>query len=78
VLTSLWSRWHRECAGQDLIEYALVAAFVAIVVLAGASGLGVSVNDWFAGVAGVADEGGKKSNCSAKGMVHSNGKCHGL
>jgi Flp pilus assembly pilin Flp len=77
VFRSLWSRWHRERAGQDLIEYALIGAFVAIVVLLGASGLGGSVNNWFNAVARTAKESNKKSNCSAAGMVHSNGRCGG-
>jgi Flp pilus assembly pilin Flp len=77
VFRSLWSRWHRERAGQELIEYALIGAFVAIVVLLGASGLGGSVNNWFNAVARTAKESNKKSNCSATGMVHSNGRCGG-
>jgi len=75
--SSIWSRWHRERAGQDLVEYALIGGFVAIVVLLGANGLGGSVNNWFGAVAGVVEDSNRKSNCSAMGMVHSNGRCHG-
>ena len=75
--TSLWSRWRRERAGQDLIEYALIGAFVSMVALVGAGGLGASLKEWFDAVAGVADEGGRRSNCSAQGMVSYNGRCNG-
>jgi Flp pilus assembly pilin Flp len=80
-------RWYREGSGQSLLEYVLIGAFIAIAVLAGASRLGGSVNDWFVTVSEVADEAGSDeggsdegsdgSNCSAQGMASSNGKCHG-
>ena len=83
-------RWFRTTDGQDLLEYAIIGAFVAIVVLAGATGLGSSINRWFDAVAGTSEEegenppddgaaggGGKKSNCGARGMAASHGKCHG-
>jgi Flp pilus assembly pilin Flp len=76
-LKSLFSRWHRDWRGQDLLEYALVGAFIAMVVLAGATDLGASVNDWFDAVAGVTEDGSTKSHCGAKGMESSHGKCHG-
>ena len=66
-------RWLRTTDGQDLLEYAIVGAFVAIVVLAGATGLGSSLNHWFDAVAGLTEESAestaenaKKSNCSAR------------
>lgn len=82
VLKSSLSRWYREGAGQDLLEYALISAFVAVVVLAGASRYGASVNDWFVAVSGVAGDAdgagnGRKSSCSGQGMVSSKGKCSG-
>ena len=77
-------RWLRTTDGQDLLEYAIIGAFVAIVVLAGVTGLGSSLNHWFDAVAGLAEENAettvenaKKSNCGAKGMAASHGKCHG-
>lgn len=91
VFTSSLSRWYREGTGQDLLEYALVGAFVATAVLVGATRLGGSVNDWFVTVSEVADEArsdedgsdedsgdpGGGSNCSAQGMASSDDKCHG-
>jgi hypothetical protein len=48
-----------------------------MIVLIGATGLGVSIGEWLNSVAGVADEGAKKSNCSGRGMAASDGRCHG-
>lgn len=79
-------RWFRDTAGQDLIEYALLAAFISVVTLSAATPLGRSFDDWYQAIAGVigseqaAETGGgsgKKSNCSATGMVASRGKCGG-
>jgi pilus assembly protein Flp/PilA len=39
----------REDAGQDLIEYALLAAFVSIVAIAAITSIGASVNSWYTG-----------------------------
>jgi len=33
--------------GQDLIEYALLATFVALVAIVGATALGTSLNQWY-------------------------------
>jgi Flp pilus assembly pilin Flp len=63
--------------GQSLLEYALLGAFVAMVVLMGATGLGASIGEWLNAMAGVADEAAKKSNCSGRGMAASDGRCHG-
>jgi len=35
--------------GQDLIEYALLAAFISLVATAAISAIGVRVNDWYTG-----------------------------
>ena len=56
MFTPALFRWYREGSGQNLLEYALIGAFVAIAVLAGASRLGGSVNSWFVTVSEVADE----------------------
>ena len=91
MLTPTLLRWYRGGSGQNLLEYALIGAFIAIAVLAGASRLGDSVNDWFVNVGEVADEAhsddgaedegsgdlGGGSNCGAQGMASSDGKCHG-
>jgi hypothetical protein len=55
----------------------MVAAFIALIAIAGASSLGVSVNDWFGAVSEVIDEAEKKSHCSGQGLISSQGKCHG-
>ena len=39
-------------SGQDLIEYALLATFVALVAILGATALGVSLNNWYSAVGG--------------------------
>jgi pilus assembly protein Flp/PilA len=39
----------REDAGQDLIEYALLAAFISIVAIAAITSIGGSVNMWYTG-----------------------------
>ena len=40
-----------EEAGQDLIEYAMIATLVALVVAAGAGLLGTNLNTWYNNVA---------------------------
>ena len=44
-------RFVREDAGQDLIEYVLLASFIAAGVIAGATALGTNLNGWYNGVA---------------------------
>lgn len=69
----LFGRLLRETRGQDLIEYALLAAFISLVAYVGAGQLGGAFNDWYASMAFQQ----KKSQCSAQGMIASGGKCHG-
>lgn len=45
----------REDSGQDLIEYALLATFVALVAIGGATLLGIALNNWFDATATRAD-----------------------
>ena len=52
---SLFVRFVREEAGQDLIEYALIATFVSIVAAVGATALGTSLNSWYGAVSGKVD-----------------------
>ena len=40
----------RDEEGQDLIEYALLATFVSLVAIAGASLLGTALNNWYGSV----------------------------
>jgi Flp pilus assembly pilin Flp len=42
-------RWYREEAGQDLLEYALLAAFVALAAIVGAQLIGSSMNSVYQG-----------------------------
>ena len=45
------SFWHEE-DGQDLLEYALLVALIALVAVAGVTAAGLKVNDIFTAVAG--------------------------
>jgi pilus assembly protein Flp/PilA len=44
-------RLMREDDGQDLIEYVLLASFVAAGVIAGATALGTNLNGWYDAIA---------------------------
>ena len=46
-LTNLVARLVRDEQGQDLIEYALLATFVSLVAIAGATLLGTALNGWY-------------------------------
>ena len=46
-MKNLIARFVREDAGQDLMEYVLVATFVSLAVVAGATTLAGSVNGWY-------------------------------
>jgi Flp pilus assembly pilin Flp len=50
-LTQFVQRLFRDEEGQDLIEYALLATFVALVAIAGAQALGTALNGWYNSVA---------------------------
>jgi len=41
------ARFIRDDQGQDLIEYLLLASFIAIVALVGATYLGSQLNNWY-------------------------------
>ena len=41
--------------GQDLIEYALLAAFVSLVAIVGATSLGTALNNWYSSTAAATD-----------------------
>jgi Flp pilus assembly pilin Flp len=55
AVKNLIVRFVREEAGQDLIEYALIATFVSIVAAVGATMLGTSLNAWYGAVSGKVD-----------------------
>ncbi len=50
-MTALVYRFVREDSGQDLIEYLLLATFIAIVVVVGATALGTNLNTWYSTMA---------------------------
>jgi len=50
-MPQLMARLVREEEGQDLIEYALLATLIALVVGAGATALGTNLNDWYQAMA---------------------------
>ena len=50
-LRKLLNRLGRDEQGQDLIEYALLATFVALVAIAGATLLGDALNGWYSSAA---------------------------
>ena len=80
-------RLRQQTIGQDLIEYAVLGAFIALVVLAAAVPLGKSIGNWYTALGSVnyskdsnpGEQGGggkgKKSNCSDTGASASKGKC---
>jgi pilus assembly protein Flp/PilA len=50
ALKTLALRLIRDEEGQDLIEYALLATFVSLVAIAGATLLGTALNSWYSAV----------------------------
>ena len=46
-MKSLIVRFAKEDQGQDLIEYALLAAFVSVAAAIGATAAGVELNNWY-------------------------------
>jgi pilus assembly protein Flp/PilA len=53
---NLLTRLIRDEQGQDLIEYALLATFVSLVAIGGATLLGTSLDDWYTAVSGSVDD----------------------
>ena len=52
LCTAVLRRFRRDDSGQDLIEYALLATFVSLVAIVGATALGSALNNWYTKVAG--------------------------
>lgn len=48
---TLVARLVKDEQGQDLIEYALLATFVSLVAIVGATELGKALNNWYSAVA---------------------------
>jgi len=46
-MKSMFVRFVREEAGQDLIEYALLATFISLLAIVGAALLGTALNNWY-------------------------------
>jgi Flp pilus assembly pilin Flp len=90
-LSTVFRRWLRQTGGQDLIEYAMLAAFISLAAYGAMPRLGASLDSWYTVIGDFIgsdeasdDEGGegasgsgKQSNCSATGMAKSKGKCRG-
>jgi Flp pilus assembly pilin Flp len=55
VLKTLALRLIRDEEGQDLIEYALLATFVSLIAIAGATLLGDALNNWYDKVSDTVD-----------------------
>jgi Flp pilus assembly pilin Flp len=49
MMRRLMRRAVREDAGQDLIEYALLAGFISLVAIAAITSIGGQVNAWYEG-----------------------------
>ena len=63
-LSTLFSRLLRDDSGQDLIEYALLATFVSLVAIAGATLLGTALDNWYTAVTGKVDDAAAKAGGS--------------
>jgi Flp pilus assembly pilin Flp len=51
ALKNFVARLVKDEQGQDLIEYALLATFVSLVAIVGATALGTALNNWYGQVA---------------------------
>ena len=58
-LRTLVARFVQDEQGQDLIEYALLATFVSLVAIAGATLLGTALNNWYDAGRGHGQHGGR-------------------
>ena len=54
-MKNLIVRFVKEDSGQDLIEYALLAAFVSVAAAVGATAAGVSLNSWYSALSAKVD-----------------------
>ena len=61
-LKNLFASLVRDEQGQDLIEYALLATFVSLVAIGGATVLGNALNNWYSAV-------GTRVNTAAAGAA---------
>ena len=58
MIKNLFSRFVREEEGQDLIEYAFLAVFIALVVILGIQAVGTAVNNKMSTIAASVTGGG--------------------
>jgi pilus assembly protein Flp/PilA len=54
-MSTFFRRFISDEQGQDLIEYALLGAFVSLAVVAGATALGSGLNNWYTEMGGTVD-----------------------
>lgn len=52
-MSQLFHRFVREDEGQDLVEYAMLVALIAIVCVAGVTALGLGVNGFYNAIVGL-------------------------
>jgi Flp pilus assembly pilin Flp len=52
LISSLITDLILDEAGQDLIEYSLLASFMVLVTVAGATALGTALNNWYQATSG--------------------------
>jgi len=50
IVWNIARRFFRKTDGQDLIEYALLAAFIALAVAASTGLVGIELNNWYTAV----------------------------
>ncbi len=48
----MFRRFFRDEEGANLVEYALLITFIAILVIVGVTALGNSINNWFTAMSG--------------------------
>ena len=56
------NRFVRDEAGQDLVEYAMLLAFIALIAIVGVKTLGTTVNKFFSNVATALTAGSEKTH----------------
>jgi pilus assembly protein Flp/PilA len=57
-MSTLIHRFVREDQGQDLVEYAMLLALIALIVVAGVGTFGQAINTWYANLSTTLPGGG--------------------
>jgi pilus assembly protein Flp/PilA len=60
-MSKLTRRFVHEDQGQDLVEYAMLLALIALVVVGGVTTFGTAISGWYAALAGSLPGGGAGS-----------------